>query len=712
MAILFLEDWRKYPSAIIDTSTNNKSFIRLALLYKEMGIKNYGFPLALHNPTLQGIDPFDPNLTMDQITDIVTEVGSNPWYFLRECVRIKAPGSLTGINLQANRANIAHFWLNRNHVTNMLIQPRQTGKTLIADLDTIWVLNTKTNIKMVLITKDNGLRVKNINAIKELLNELPWYLNRVTKNDSNNSENITVNALSNRLDVLVGQESEAGALKVGRGVTSPIMKNDEGPFMPMADISIPVALAATGAAREAAKLAGSEYYNAFTTTPGYLNTRSGRYFKTIYDSCVRWTERLLDSKNEEELHEVIKMNSKTNTLRVLVEFNHRQLGKTDEWLRERIKETMNEDRDKVEADYFNKWSQGSLTSPISKESREALVKSRMEPKYTDISKEGYITKWYIPESEINNLNRKIVMGLDSSELIGSDGTNICLRDVTTGEVIATGSYNDTNSITLSRFLANLLIRFPTITLIPETKSTGVSIVDNIIDILFAKDIDPFKRIFNFVVQDMEVDEEYKAMINSTMYNKARNYEVYRKQFGYRTSGSGRTARDNLYGSTFNNFVKYTSHLVRDAETIDQLLSLVNNNGRIDHPKGGHDDACVAAILCQWMLLHGKNLHIYGIDHSEVLINAKLQGVDENGGITAEIKKRKQERIRDEINTLSFKLKTVSNDMVRNQIRNRLLVLYSNLEHEDIVAMNLEELLNSLKTEKSFTRSARSSFSYS
>ena len=60
--ILFLEDWSRYPEAIVDTKTVNQSFIDLAHVYKKMGIKNHYFHLALHDRTLQGVDPFAPDL--------------------------------------------------------------------------------------------------------------------------------------------------------------------------------------------------------------------------------------------------------------------------------------------------------------------------------------------------------------------------------------------------------------------------------------------------------------------------------------------------------------------------------------------------------------------------------------------------------------------------------------------------------------------------
>jgi len=50
--ILFTEDWSCYPEAIIDTQTLNKSFTRMAALYKSMGVKNHAFMLVLLNLSL------------------------------------------------------------------------------------------------------------------------------------------------------------------------------------------------------------------------------------------------------------------------------------------------------------------------------------------------------------------------------------------------------------------------------------------------------------------------------------------------------------------------------------------------------------------------------------------------------------------------------------------------------------------------------------
>ena len=37
--ILFYNDWQKYPNAIVDVDTPNKSFLKIASIYKKMEYK-------------------------------------------------------------------------------------------------------------------------------------------------------------------------------------------------------------------------------------------------------------------------------------------------------------------------------------------------------------------------------------------------------------------------------------------------------------------------------------------------------------------------------------------------------------------------------------------------------------------------------------------------------------------------------------------------
>ena len=73
----------------------------------------------------------------------------------------------------------------------------------------------------------------------------------------------------------------------------------------------------------------------------------------------------------------------------------------------------------------------------------------------------------------------------------------------------------------------------------------------------------------------------------------------KKHFGFATSGTGITSRSELYSSTLQHLAKTVGPVIKDKLTIDQMLSLVIRNGRVDHPPGEHDGAVVACVTASY-----------------------------------------------------------------------------------------------------------------
>ena len=309
--ILFLEDWAKYPGAIIDTKTNNKSFLRLAGLYKKMGIKNHAFLLALHDPTLQGIDPRAKDLSEEIKYRIIVESFINPWYYFREVLRIQPEAGTDLVYLRANRANIAYIWLCLNHITSLLIMPRQTGKSLIVSEVASYITGIRANnTSSGFLLPGDSLRIKTAKKIREELEIIPDYMRLINKKDIKNTERITVKALNNDVTFSVAQKDKKAADNLGRGDTKPIRVIDEFAYIYNIAITLPVMLSSTIAAREQAKKDGQPYYTSFATTAGKLNTPEGKFAYGVYKSALRFSEKYFDLKNEEELNEVVKKNTK------------------------------------------------------------------------------------------------------------------------------------------------------------------------------------------------------------------------------------------------------------------------------------------------------------------------------------------------------------------------------------------------------------------
>ena len=109
-----------------DIKTKNISFLKVSKKLRDRGVKNNKFMLELKDPTLQGVDPYDPNLTADQKIRIYAECCNNVWYFLREVVLIPNPGK--NIHYSANLGNITMTYLRTKNKNFALLLPRQHRK--------------------------------------------------------------------------------------------------------------------------------------------------------------------------------------------------------------------------------------------------------------------------------------------------------------------------------------------------------------------------------------------------------------------------------------------------------------------------------------------------------------------------------------------------------------------------------------------------------
>ena len=459
----------------------------------------------------------------------------------------------------------------------------------------------------------------------------------------------------------------------------------------------------TKAARDAARDAGEPYGNIFTTTAGYLNSKEGKYVhEEIYSKSMRWTELLYDCIDIATLHKTIRKNSPGKKISVLLEFNHRQLGYTDEWLRGKIEDAM-ASGDAVLADFLNVWVEGSETSAIDKNLLKMLMNSVMDDPFNEISESGYITRWYIPQHEIDTIvkHKETILVLDTSDAVGSDDIAMVIRDVRTGGVIAAGQYNETNLITFSEWIIEWIENFPKMTVVIERRSSGVSIIDNLLKILPAKGIDPFKRIFNWIVDDLvEYPDRAKETFLTPLNRRHPDaYVKYRKYFGFATSGGGRTARDNLYGNNLLSSIKYTGSRACDKNLVEQIASLTIKNGRLDHRSGSHDDLVIAWVLGYWFLTTARNKEYYGISSSIVLSVVINEDMVKDGSKEKMEQQRYQIALKEQIDTMLEKLRT-ERDHVRNTLlTNKIRHLSRDIDTKYIQSFNIENVLENILLEK-------------
>lgn len=707
MTILFESDWLLYPGASIHYETKNQSFLRVAEIYHRMGVKNCAFLLALHDPDLRHVDPFDGTLSREMKAKIVTECQENFWYYLREVSRVPVPGSLVATPFQANRGNIALYWFFFNHVMVIIVILRQTGKTTMLMELVKYLLNFgTTNAFINLLTKSEGLKAETLKKVKDLFEELPEYLNFSSKKDIFNSDEVRLSAFSNTFKGNLSSSSPKQAEKVGRGFTSPINIIDEAAFIENIAIAMGAMLMSGNAARTAAKNNNKPYGTILATTAGNTDDRDGSYIYSLVTAATPLDEHFFDCINPDELLEVIFKNSnasKNQAKRPIVNItlSYRQLGYDDKWLQEKLAENISTPEN-IKRDIFNQWISGSSTSPIPREYIETLRKHVVEVPHSDFySPYNYLLKWYIELEEVKyrlNNGHSFIVGVDTSDGVGRDDITFVVRDHTDGSVICVAVFNEINLITLADFFVSFLLKYTNATMIIERRSSAATIIDYIIQKLLQHGINPFTRLYNTVFQNKdEFAKEFDEITRARPHDE-HIFTKYKKHIGFMTSGSGVTSRSLLYSETLMAMLKYTSYCTYDERVVDQISALIVKNNRIDHPDGGNDDLVIASLLSYWLLSKGKNLNLYGIN-SQVLLKTNKVYLDEKYS-SDEVGFDEQEAIELErqFTDLIDTYKNENNPHIAKQLEVRIRKLANEINFNTQV-ISVEEMIDQLKREK-------------
>jgi hypothetical protein len=203
------------------TTTENASFLKMYRILKDLGIQNHRFHLKLYDRELAGIDPYDPELSVEWKARVVKEVKQNFWYFIREIVRIPVAGGLK--NYELHRGNLALSWCLMNDINTIIELPRQNYKSISAVIVYLWLYNYATiNSEMMLMNKRYEDSKMNLRRIKEIRDELPDYLRFVDeRKDINNLTYLESAMNKNKLVAKPTATDEASADGLGRGCTQP-----------------------------------------------------------------------------------------------------------------------------------------------------------------------------------------------------------------------------------------------------------------------------------------------------------------------------------------------------------------------------------------------------------------------------------------------------------------------------------------------------------
>lgn len=715
MTILFRNDWLKHPEAIIHYSTKNKSFLKLAQVYYKMGIKNCAFHLSLLNPLLEHVDPFDiDNLTNVEIGMILEECMNNFWYYLREIMKVDSSESMSGAPFGCNRSNIAVYWLYFNHIQVLNTVIRQTGKTTSLKALYIWLLSFGLEgAALGLVTKDTDLKNETMVSIKEQFDYLPYYLRMDSKNDIMNTDLIHLNSTNgNKLRAWLSNSSKIGARKVGRGFTIGTFAWDEICYIPNIEEAMGAAVFSGNNARPTLKAAGLPYGTVMFTTVGDMEDRDGKYIYNMVNNSTLFLDKFFDCADRDELERMIYTNSsaRNNADAIpmcVVSYSYRQMGFSEQWMKDRLAEAKGLSRTAINRDLYNIWVASNSESPLDPDEVDRLKAGELDEYHQDIfAPFNYVLRWTVTQEEVAmraDMGHSIIVGIDTSEGNNRDDIAFKGRDSATGEVLVTGTFNGTNILTLANFFTAFLIKYQNSTMIIERKSTGPAILDAMVILLSDKGINPYTRLYNTLFQDeLKYAKEIKEVLrchpsNIDVYNK------YKDKLGFSTSGgTGMNSRSLLFSSVLRHLIRFCGHLVKDKITITQFLGLVIRNGRVDHAEGGHDDLVIAILLSHWFFMFAKNVHYYNIDSrlmlkkNDIYLNDKFEI---NGSAH---RQREIEKVEAAVSEVIELIRNENNPIIVDQLERKLTFLYKDVKH-DANYVNIDDLKASLRKEKQLKR---------
>ena len=577
---------------IYDINTTNISFLRTAhILREKYKVRNNLFMLKLYDESLQGVDPYSPNLTDEQKARIFKECCINMWYFIREVSRIPKEGG-GAVPFRLSVASAAQLYIIEHNINYLLLLPRQQGKTIGETAFVTWAIMFGTENTTIAYLNKNFAQVKhNLGLFKDQRDALPkWLTDFVrTSEDTDNTEAFRLKSANNDIKLTSSATSKENANRLGRGLTTAIVWADELAFIQHNSIIFAAFVPAWKTASMNAAQNGAPYGIHLTTTPNDIDTDSGKWCYTeIYQKAIRFRESFYDMP-EDQLLDYVKNNSDNNYC--LIEYTWQELGLSQQWYDEMKKDLLNNTLN-IQRELDLKW-------PLSHEN-SVFTPEQLEKMQMFVKKPMFFLKVYdkdISFFEKPDFNLNYIIGEDVAGGTGSDRSTIVMLHPMDFHVVATFRNSNMDVDSFIEFNKELInIYFRNAILIIEYNSYGKAVVDALCK-------DPFisTRLYGEMVENVaEV-----AIVDGKSVQKKRKVFKY----GVGTNKETRPMMYDMLPSIVDN--EYANIISEDLfGEIKTLEYSKRHHGKIEAIEGGHDDLVMAYLVARYAIYYGKYMQTY------------------------------------------------------------------------------------------------------
>ena len=432
-------------------STSNKSFLDMHYYLKSIGITRNEFMLALLDPDLAFVDPYDPGLNEFMKRKVLLECMRNYFYFLREVVRIPSQGGIP-MKFLLNRGNMAFNFMSMLNTNIFYELPRQIGKTMSVMIRYLYIYNFgTTNSHIALLHKSMDGAKDNLATLKALRDSLPPYLQLKDRyypdghvdHGRNNATDILNPNNNNTIKTFASATNKMRAASLLRGKTLTLIHYDEYGFMPYNDVVYMNAAPSVRTASENAKRAGAPYGITITTTAAFMQTAEGQAAFAMKEDATPFDEKWYDL-DYAQLRQILDANIKSNF--VYIKYTYPELGYDEKWFQETCLMLKNSWPD-IRREILLEWDAGIENSPFDPEDLDAIRGMVRQPISVVYLFGKYRFETYL---YADTTHYPPIIGIDPSAGYKRDSSAITIIDSQTTKVIGCMNCNYISTVDLSR----------------------------------------------------------------------------------------------------------------------------------------------------------------------------------------------------------------------------------------------------------------------
>lgn len=628
--------------------------IYLKKLYAALNINANPFlPLITLDKRLLGIDCIDETHTNEINGMIAAECEENIIFAVRECARFNSAEG-TKERTELSLGDWTWLWIYAQCFNTYREAPRQTGKTFLMTMvfGIEFAISYKDLMAIVVHFKSSEA-IKNRNKMLESANALPNYLKthniraKVVKGvekkmvgpdlvggGSPKSENIHKN---NILKTVAVGKTESTAEQAGRGDTTQLISADEINFISQIGVLLTALTFAHSTARTLAKRAGKRFGMHFTSTAGKLNTKHGKeMYDLIYNKMCMFEIELF-SYNLSDLETYLKANSEVNFF--VIKYDYDELGYTEEWLDERIRNSKSVLD--IQVEIFQRWlsiDENSLFKLELVKRLEYLTKKSIERNF--MYKKNNLIKYY-PSSpnatfeDTLKATSALLWGVDVAAG-GGDYSVIYACDMTTLRPVFMYKVNNLTaidfaivSIDIARYCVHVRGQDKLFVINPEQNGPGLTFIPMLMK---ERDIEPmiFRHLRNY---DSRVSNEtmkpwHRQFSKDTFIDYGSNMK--------KKTDNGRGLRDVLFEDILFELMDKYPYFLATPDLASEVLTLYRKGGKIDGRiearPGCHDDLVCSALHCVSTVLLEENRRMLGRFYSYQVDTSKISNMAINSHV--------------------------------------------------------------------------------